>query len=44
MPTEKIKNIHIDRSADNDVEIKNLNYNIQSFESRLDESLNNFYD
>ena len=44
MPTEKIKNIHIHRSIANNDGIKSLNYDLKSFESRLDESLNNYYD
>lgn len=44
LPIEQIKSAHIDRNIDNNEAIKILNYEPKSFETRLEESIQKYYD
>ena len=44
LPIEQIKSAHIDRNIDNNEAIEILNYEPKSFENRLEESIQKYYD
>ena len=44
LPIEQIQSAHIDRNIDNNEAIKILNYEPKSFETRLEESIEKYYD
>ena len=44
LPIEQIKSSHIDRNIDNNEAIKMLDYEPKSFETRLEESIQKYYD
>ena len=44
LPIEQIKSAHIDRNIDNNEAIEILNYEPKSFETRLEESIQKYYD